>query len=105
MIRMNDEMANETLRCSTETHTGGKLKKSRDFSGRTQGENHSHINFGENVVTSKQVYPSAKARVKRTTLNNPNQTIIMTGGEGDEIDQLVDLECLDNRETAGILSG
>ena len=43
--------------------------------------------FGKNVVTSKQVYPSAKARVKRTTLNNPDQTIIMPGGEGGEMDQ------------------
>ena len=53
---------------------------------------HLHGKIGENVVTSKQVYPSAKARVKRATLNNPDQTLIMPRGEGDEMDQLLDLD-------------
>ena len=60
--------------------------------GQTRVKNHSHRKFVENVVTSKQVYPSAKARVKRATLNNPDQTLIMPRGEGDEMDQLLDLD-------------
>ena len=108
MIRMNDEMANDSLRCltsSTERNTGGKFKKSKDFSVHIWLKNHSHSKIGKNVVTSKQVYPSAKARVKRVTLNNPDQTIIMPRLEGGEMDQLVDLESLDNREAARTLSG
>ena len=43
--------------------------------------------------------------MKRVTLNNPDHTISMPRLEGGEMDQLVDLESLDNRETAGTLSG